>query len=483
VRLAAGRVAEMTQVTVVGAGLAGLVAGVELAEQGVNVTVLEKGTETRYLCNTRYSGGGFHLGLRNMRAAPEALYEQLRADSRGVADEALLHTLATNATPALEWLSAHGAQFGVGGAPEFMSNMLQPFSLRETGLAGHWRGKGADLLLERLDQRLVGAGAILRRGCAAVNLRTRRNAVTGVDVRFAGGATSTVASHAVVLADGGFQSNTVLVRQHICRHPERLLQRGAATGNGDGMRMAAEAGAKLVGLDRFYGHVMVREAIDNTRFWPYPLLDGLTSAGILVDPSGTRFTDEGLGGIATANAIAGLDDPLSAVLVIDSAIWEGRGRQFQLPPNPALVDADVTIYSADNIAELARRLAIPEHSLLSTVTEYNRALSCGTEHALRPGRSNDRGTWELQAQPIARPPFLAVRVCAGISYTTGGIAVDENAQVIAETGRAISGLYAAGATTGGFEGGPNGVYVGGLARAAIFGLLAARAIARQLQRR
>ncbi|MEI7547993.1 MAG: FAD-dependent oxidoreductase, partial [Actinomycetota bacterium] len=115
----------MSHVVVVGAGLAGLVAGVELAERGVRVTVLEKGTEPRYPCNSRYSGGAFHLAMRSMQTSPEALYDHLRGEAGGLADDALLHALAADAASTIDWLVDHGAKFGVGGSGEFMSNMLE----------------------------------------------------------------------------------------------------------------------------------------------------------------------------------------------------------------------------------------------------------------------------------------------------------------------------------------------------------------------
>ncbi|MEI7548416.1 MAG: FAD-dependent oxidoreductase, partial [Actinomycetota bacterium] len=343
-----------TDVVIIGGGLAGLSAGVHLAEAGISVVILEKGTETRYPCNTRYSGGGFHLAFRNMRTPADELYEHLKSTYHADTDLAQLRALADDAASTMDWLTAHGANFGVGGPAEFQSNMLQPFSLRETGLAGHWSGKGADHLVDELGERLVKAGGTLLRGHRADHLLLEHGAVVGAEVATGDHTTKTIQARAVVLADGGFQGNLDLLRQYVCSHPERLLQRGPATGQGDGLRMAVDAGASVVGLDRFYGHVQVREAMHSTRFWPYPLLDIVASAGILVDSSGRRFVDEGLGGIACANAIGKLDDPLSGVLIMDSDMWSGPGTQFVLPPNPALLDPEVTLFSADTIADLAR---------------------------------------------------------------------------------------------------------------------------------
>ncbi len=67
-------------------------------------------------------------------------------------------------------------------------------------------------------------------------------------------------------------------------------------------------------------------------------------------------------------------------------------------------------------------------------------------------------------------------ICAAITNCMGGIVVDGNGRVLDKTDRPIPGLYAAGSTVGGLDGGPHAGYVGGLIKAAI-GLRAAEAIA------
>ena len=64
--------------------------------------------------------------------------------------------------------------------------------------------------------------------------------------------------------------------------------------------------------------------------------------------------------------------------------------------------------------------------------------------------------------------------------TSGGIAVDGQARVLAENGNVIEGLYAAGSAVGGLEGGPRGGYVGGLIKAFGIGRLAGRSVAGKL---
>ena len=76
---------------------------------------------------------------------------------------------------------------------------------------------------------------------------------------------------------------------------------------------------------------------------------------------------------------------------------------------------------------------------------------------------------------LAEPPFLAVRVYAGVTHTIGGIRIDDRARVLDESGEAVPGLVAAGADAGGiFTGG----YGSGLAAALVFGRIAAETAVR-----
>ena len=66
-------------------------------------------------------------------------------------------------------------------------------------------------------------------------------------------------------------------------------------------------------------------------------------------------------------------------------------------------------------------------------------------------------------------------ICSAITNTMGGIVVDGQARVLDTKGSPIPGLFAAGSTVGGLDGGPHSGYVGGLIKAVI-GLIAAETI-------
>ena len=78
--------------------------------------------------------------------------------------------------------------------------------------------------------------------------------------------------------------------------------------------------------------------------------------------------------------------------------------------------------------------------------------------------------------PIKTAPFYAIPICAAITNTMGGIVVDGNGAVLDQSDTPMPGLFAAGSTVGGLDGGPNAGYVGGLIKATI-ALRAAEAIA------
>lgn len=458
-----------TRLCVVGAGLAGLTAALRAAEQGVQVLVLEQSTEREHLCNSRLTGGVFHVCVADIQTDPDTLEQTILRATGGHADLGLARAVAHDARRAVKWLQAKGARFIRGSAEPHQNFVLAPPALHRSGL--DWKGRGGDATLRLLEAALVKAGGRVLRGHRARALRVDGGRCTGLSGETADGTAFDVGAAFVLIADGGFQNAPDLLQAHITPQPAALLPRNAGASRGDGLRMAEAAGARLSDLRGFYGHVQHRDALTNPRLWPYPWLDDIVSAAVLVDHNGQRFVDEGRGGIYGANAIARLPDPQGAWVVFDEVVWNTAGKSRFLPPNPHLAQAGGRIVRAATAAALEPLAGLPAGSLDTALMAYNDALANGAGASLIPARSvGARG-----ANPL-RGPLLAVPVVAGITNTMGGIAIDEWGQAMAADGAPFPGLFAAGGASGGLEGGASVGYVGGLAKAAVTGLRVAERV-------
>ncbi|NKB55135.1 MAG: FAD-dependent oxidoreductase [Alphaproteobacteria bacterium] len=454
-------------IVIIGGGLAGLTAANRAAELGLNPIVLEQGGDPQYFCNSRFAGGLLHVAFKDMTASPDDIVAAVEAAIDGDAATMNGAVMGREGGRALAWLRAEGARFIKGGSLEFMRWVLAPPRPRGAGL--DWKGRGPDVLLRKLTANLAERGTTVRLNSRARELIVEDGRIAGIivdDTRIDAGA--------VVIADGGFQANMDLMRRFISPQPERLLQRGAATGRGDGLLMAEAAGAKLVGMGRFYGHLLGREAFQNDKLWPYPIIDPIAASSIVVNEAGQRFLDEGMGGVHMANEVAKLDDPLTATVIFDDAVWNGLAADNRYPPcmNPVFVKAGGTVLEAGDLASLAQAAGLSAEGLAKTVADHNAAIE-GSGGGWSPSRTTNR----FKPQPIATPPFRAIPICAGITYTMGGVAIDGDSRVQHRDDGVIPGLFAAGSASGGMEGGANAAYLGGLAKAVITGLRAAEAAA------
>ena len=452
-------------VVVIGGGIAGLVAANRAAELGLRTVVLEKSADEQYICNSRYTYGTFHISFTSPLADEDDLVRKVEDATEGAARQDVARAVARNGRRLMEWLRVEGIELNDLG--QYHTHVLSPVQRSGAGLK--WNGFAGDVALKRLESNLAKRQGRLLRGTRAQALKPDADGITieTLDTR-------TFRARAVVIADGGFQANAEMVRAHISPAPERLVQRHGGTATGDGIQMAKAIGAAITGeMGNFYGHLHAREAIGNAQLWPRPQADDLAAAGIVIDSNGNRIADEGYGGIYLSNAIARLADPLGTTVIFDHVMWEGApGRGHVQPPNPLLIDAGVTLHRADTLAELAAKIGLDAPRLESVVGEYNLAIRQGTLHGLSPSRRNDRA----KAWPIETAPFYALPLSTAITNTMGGIIVDDGARVLSTDGRPIRGLYAAGSTVGGLDGGSHSGYFGGLIKATL-GLIAAETIA------
>ena len=223
--------------------------------------MIEAGADENYLCSSRWAGGIFHVSYHDVKLSPDELVTAINRQTNGETDQELVAAIAADAGRTVDWLASQGAAFTQGSPIGWHRFTLAPPRLP---VAGHdWRGRGPDRLLGELRRWLQERQGRFLLGTRAASLRLEHDRVIGVTARRDSEVLEIVAD-AVVIADGGFPGNADLFRKYIGPRPDRVLMRHAGTAIGDCLNMAVEAGAALVGLDRFYGHLMSRDAMQRS---------------------------------------------------------------------------------------------------------------------------------------------------------------------------------------------------------------------------
>jgi len=468
----AGELADLGtfDVAIIGAGLAGTTAALRAQELGSRALLLDRDEHPAEAGNSRLSGGTIHAALLHMTEPPEVIAERILSITDGCARPELVEVFAANCGRAIDWLRSRNIEFEAREDWRLIILPRRPFDH-----VNNWRDVGPHRALVNLHEQFVAGGGTILGGATAYELVVdgHQGAVSGAIVRTDDGFGQVNASR-VVLADGGFQANPEMLQRYVGRSSDRIKLRGSGAGKGDAIRMALPLRAQVVNMQYFYGHCLHRGALDDDRLWPMPMLDGVAEAGIVVDRSGRRVVDEGLGGIAIANAVARLDDPRGTWAIIDDATWAKEGTversAYQPQTNPDLEERGGIVHRADSISELAGLAGLDRVGLSETVEHYNAAVTNG-----RGGLGVPRTG---EARPLSTPPFRAIPLVPGITFTMGGLAIDRDANVLDVDNQPIPGLFAAGGSAGGIQGGPRGGYVGGLSTALGFGLVAGESAAR-----
>lgn len=275
-------------VAVIGGGISGMIAGLRAAQGGKLVRIFEKTPDERYVCNSRLTGGIWHCGQMDIQSDAAVLEERIRQVTGGNARPDLTRAVAKDGIRVVRWMQSIGIRF-IRGPYDYQSFMLSPPTITPQGR--QWEGRGGDVMLRTFEGALNKLGGAVLRGHGAVRLTTEAGAVVGFIGINAGGADFAVKAQAVVIADGGFQTNDDETRDIISPNPAEVFQRNARTGMGDGMRMARQVGAGVSDLRGFYGHVLSKDCFNSDKLWPYAWLDFVLAAGIVVDKNGRRRSE------------------------------------------------------------------------------------------------------------------------------------------------------------------------------------------------
>ena len=434
-----------TDLLVLGGGMAGLSAAAWSVRQGRSVVLVETGA---------LGGTAIHAGFIWTAPSFEALREAVPEG-----DPALARQLIDGFDPAIEWVRSLGVEclpavtvlrFGRGHQTD-MTNYLR---LCEQ--------------IVRDDQR-----STILAPASPESLLVEDGVVVGAVVRDAEGVGHEIRAGATLLATGGFQADPELRASEIHPNARNLPLRSNHYSKGDGLRLATSVGARFVNDDAgFYGHLFPAgvEVGENDDYVGITLY--YSEHAVLLNLAGERFVDESVGDHLTTLAL--LQQPEARGLMISDARvredWilrpyvEGVHPRdtfdvaFQRGARCAVAD------SIDELAYIPPEWGYDGESVRQAMLDFNRQCEEGGHEPPR----------QFDTDPIDRAPFYVIETVPAISFTFGGLAIDNRARVLDEAGTPIPGLLAAGADAGGVF---TKAYAGGLAAALVFALRAAQTAA------
>lgn len=325
----------------------------------------------------------------------------------------------------------------------------------------------------------------------AENLIIDKGRVTGVTAKMYDGTEVTAhANKGVILATGGFAANVDEVIEYNEYWSEEYLTKATKTTNrsslqGDGIRMAKEAGADTTGMN--FTQLMPISWVDNGN-----LAFGAGNYAVWINPeTGKRFVDE-----TSERDVLSLAEFRNGMEVngTKGVFVEIYNKAQPLPAPVQLGDEDYEgryyTTTIDKLDELFEKLGVSADPAVvrQTIEEYDQCVLNNTAAGDYPDVKKtaasrtigncekdadgkwDAGTYDLDGAE------LRVRLMApSTHHTMGGVRVDVNRHVLDGEGNIIEGLYAAGEVTGGIHGGNR---LGGNAIVEIFvsGRTAAKAV-------
>jgi uncharacterized protein len=433
-----------TDAIVVGGGVAGLAAALELAQGGAKVEVVDMasifgGHAVMATGDLSLVGTPFQEG-KGIHDTPELAFKDFTTWGEDADPEWVRTYVTTSRREIYDWVTEMGVTFETFATPAGNS-VLRAHRTKGRGLAlvsaiygVCARNPNITFLWNTRVDRLLTSGARVV-GIAATNVRTS----TPLEIR----------AGVVVLATGGFQSNLDMVRRNWPKglpFPERMLVGSGMNSMGSGHELAREAGAALTRMDhqwnyitglpdpRYPGGKRGLNAIDFDSIWVNA--DGKR---FLAEKTSTKFAFPILARQKGATYWSIFDEPGKKSFWIAGSDW----ADFKVIDRVIFGDKDL-VKSAATLDELAGKVGLPPAALGETVRRYNELVGKGVDEDFSrfgPGKT-------YKPQRIATPPFYAVQLFPLSRKSMGGVAIDASCRVVDARRQVVGGLFAAGELTG-----------------------------------
>lgn len=428
---------------VVGAGIAGLSAALEMAAGGARVLVIDMasifGGHAVMATGDLSIVGTPYQESQGLHDTPEIAFEDFITWGEDPSRDWVRYYVDHSRELIYDWVTGMGITFEALIAPPG-NTILRTHRTKGRGLglvtpiyrACLERPNITFVWNTRLD-RLIRDGDLVA-GVAVTDVRSGRSH------EFRGGA--------VVLATGGFQSNLDMVRESWpdgAAFPATFLVGSGINSVGSGLTIAKAAGAEVSRLDHQWNYIT---GLPDPRFPGSTRgLNASNADSIWVNAEGRRFIAEGtstkfgfpiLMKQKDATYWSIFDESAKRRFWVAGSDWARWDTIEKLIfGNPDLVKSAVTL------EELASRSGLPAPALEQTVRRYNEMADRGVDEDF--GRF---GPGKNAPKKISQPPFYAVQFFPLTRKSMGGVVIDSSCRVLDKDSRPIAGLYAAGELTG-----------------------------------
>jgi succinate dehydrogenase/fumarate reductase flavoprotein subunit/predicted heme/steroid binding protein len=475
---------------VVGTGLAGLAATLNILDRGGRVTLIEK--EHRMGGNSNKASSGINACCPQNATYGDSLdtFRQDTTRSAGLsAKSELIDVLVENSESAVQWLKERvGVDLSV---------------LSQLGGHGHKRTHrprsgmvGAEIIynIQKAVKKYEQSGIVqIMLDTRVTSLKKDENGtVVGVEVttKTLDGEMKnmTLTSPNVILATGGFASD----RRHgsyLEKYRPELMKMPATAGEfstGDGIALGTSVGAGLVDMEKVQVHptgwVDPKHPTNPGKILAGELMRGV--GGILINQSGKRYVTTGINHIilsaspssnASFTAFSWIafsrfcNELGTRAYVVEKMFSHDRyynetktwNVNSEIPTFSLVLSASAAndakkhvdhylnkglIVKLEGLNALSEWMKVPVSTLKTTLREYQRDAKSGKDQW---GKTSFSG---VPQDDLSKEIFYAGTVTPVLHYCMGGLTIDKNGSVLDEDNNIIPGLHAAGEVSGGVHG-------------------------------
>lgn len=409
-------------VVVVGAGAAGLAAGIGALEvdSDANVLILEKqgliGGATTLSGGKIMAAGTTWQEKQGQVDNPQMMFDYLKEIGGELIDDAKVMEFCENSVKTLSWVEDMGVKV-INVEPIHKSITPLRVHNTETG-GGMTNGIGGQISVPMYNAYVKNGGNVEYDVTVDTILMNDAGEAVGVTGTRPDGSKVTVNAKSVVIATGGYAQNKEFLAKTRNGYAANAVSSVPKGNLGDGIAMAEKVGGQIFWNDDA-----------QVVYLSFTTGVGINEEdGLIVSDKAQRVVNEFTYQYNVGKALTDADSATAYYIFTKN------------DPNPYVqyaMSLESTPHAA-SIEELATQIGLDATALKATVDRYNELAAKGVDE--------DFGKPAERMYPIEGEMYYALKFNTNITVTYSGIVTDIDGHVLNENNEVIKGLYAAGET-------------------------------------